>query len=541
MNLLLIFAFCFCSINALNLFHRDARTAEALVDHVGDLDLLVNSVVKYHKNQDLSPDLLRLFDSLRTSPPCNQQAAKALLKSCSAIDGTTKAKSRELEPQLERTKSIYAARLAICEISGAGADVPPQCVPMMSNAGGYNHDSQLSSCLQELQSTPQWWTSYSNSRQNAVVMCHAARIGIEKDSLIEHYRSLTEVSSALATSLQKNHDEENANQAKRKKFMEMISIRQSYFIKSFDEFTSKTQSWFDKLFENMDSGMGTLFEKLLIKTQVANDDIDYLNKNIKTANDESIKLQENINQASVKFGGISNEIGTQEVGLQRNHEIVEQTRAGLRLLADEDISILLREISRVRDEAQLSNEVIGALLVNQNALGQVLETVERRLQQTSDLALSLTLVQQQYAQSQQRLQESVHAEIESAITRLTEVSSAAINLQTLVENTSAKVEDMQFTSGSISPLLRYGIAIWATILITGGNWPAATGLLMAVVIYPWNTGVYFGIFDMTILPWHPHALAFWFFPAATFVTAMLTIALLTLRWNKREPTKDPEK
>lgn len=38
-------------------------------------------------------------------------------------------------------------------------------------------------CLQSLESRPQWWTSYSNSRQNAAIMCQAARADIEKGML----------------------------------------------------------------------------------------------------------------------------------------------------------------------------------------------------------------------------------------------------------------------------------------------------------------------------------------------------------------------
>jgi hypothetical protein len=42
---------------------------------------------------------------------------------------------------------------------------------------------QLGQCLKSLESRPQWWTSYSNNRQNAVVMCQAARGQIEKGEL----------------------------------------------------------------------------------------------------------------------------------------------------------------------------------------------------------------------------------------------------------------------------------------------------------------------------------------------------------------------
>ena len=140
---------------------------------------------------------LSLLDSMRNAPSCNRLATSALLDSCQSIEGTTTG----AESSLEHVRSIYAAQLAVCEIVSAGSAVPSQCKPFQSvnaefkqrgrsGAGtkgkgkptGANEieSRHLSQCLQSLESRPQWWTSYSNSRQNAVVMCQAARADIEK-------------------------------------------------------------------------------------------------------------------------------------------------------------------------------------------------------------------------------------------------------------------------------------------------------------------------------------------------------------------------
>ena len=153
---------------------------------------------------------LGLLTSLESSPSCNRLATSTLVKSCQTLDGPledTDQASENPEAFLDKVKSIYAARLAVCELVEAGASVPAQCSPMMpkepakkqhgfkgylgrngrlknGNGETWGHDSvspgQLSHCLKSLESKPQWWTSYSNGRQNAIVICKAVRIDIEK-------------------------------------------------------------------------------------------------------------------------------------------------------------------------------------------------------------------------------------------------------------------------------------------------------------------------------------------------------------------------
>ncbi len=157
---------------------------------------------------DVFDDALRLISSIQTSPSCTRLAATTLITSCQAIAGPEK--DSEHAPSNSRTslddvKSMYAARLALCELVGAGAEVPSGCAPLMPSENtkskqgfqlfkkqntkqrrtskpGYEEigEQQLGQCLKALESRPQWWTSYSNNRQNAVVMCHAARAQIEK-------------------------------------------------------------------------------------------------------------------------------------------------------------------------------------------------------------------------------------------------------------------------------------------------------------------------------------------------------------------------
>ena len=166
-------------------FHEDST--------VTDLTALVRP--SPIESSGIYSEALQILTSMQASPSCHRLAASKLLNSCQSIEGAPS----DTEPSLDDVKSLYAAQLAMCEIISAGSAIPQQCKPLTpgyeskGRRGFYgivsegrqrpDHNSgnaQLSQCLQALESRPQWWTSYSNSRQNAVVMCRATRVEIEK-------------------------------------------------------------------------------------------------------------------------------------------------------------------------------------------------------------------------------------------------------------------------------------------------------------------------------------------------------------------------
>ena len=164
-----------------------------------DLTSLVR--VPLDGQSEIYSQALQLLESMQSSPSCDRLAASRLLTSCQSIDEEYPSS----EVALDKIKSIYSAQLAVCELKGAGLAIPPHCdgivptesakengrffavwsergrgtEPPSSDHGNVD-DQQLNRCLKSLESKPQWWTSYSNSRQNALVMCRAARVDIEK-------------------------------------------------------------------------------------------------------------------------------------------------------------------------------------------------------------------------------------------------------------------------------------------------------------------------------------------------------------------------
>lgn len=161
------------------------------------------------QRQELLSQALRIIHSVESSSSCNRLAALNLINSCQSLETSPKGSNTagmNSDLGLDEVKSEYAARLAVCELIGAGANIPGICVIFVPSAkacvkyrfSGFwarnDHQSetqdtlcypeatrsQFGGCLKALEARPQYWTSYSNARQNAVVMCQASRDAIEK-------------------------------------------------------------------------------------------------------------------------------------------------------------------------------------------------------------------------------------------------------------------------------------------------------------------------------------------------------------------------
>ena len=148
--------------------------------------------------------IIQTMHKVEKLPSCQKLASQALLNTCSELDhATSLATDKGIDVMLERSKSIYATRLAICELMDANANIPPSCSPFrpIEQASKYNgfrgfivngrftkptaprsfdDSGDLDHCSASLSSNPVWWTSYSNARQNAVLLCHSMRAELDK-------------------------------------------------------------------------------------------------------------------------------------------------------------------------------------------------------------------------------------------------------------------------------------------------------------------------------------------------------------------------
>lgn len=149
----------------------------------------------------------QLLETWDNKPACHKAATRLLIVSCKSIKEDVTNPQPSIE-NLENTKSIFAARLAICELRDAGVSTPSQCIPITAVSGdvpGKITSGDLRACLKTLESKPQSWTSYSNSRQDSVAICAFSRADIMKDEGLELLRLLTTVGYGVSQALADAH------------------------------------------------------------------------------------------------------------------------------------------------------------------------------------------------------------------------------------------------------------------------------------------------------------------------------------------------
>lgn len=219
----------------------DPGMSSIILSSVQDLHLLVKIFVRLHKIATFPARLTSLTDGgthgmisqpvteiplpesieqvlsiIRTVeklPLCPKIATAALVHSCSGMEESS---STNIDHLFEQSKTVYAARLAVCELQDAFNPVPNEClsfVPTRENtrkqsiygwlrADGPTEpitrfqdyevvtEKNIQQCLTALGTKAQWWTSYSNNRQTAVVMCHAMSASVKKGKFIHRVLSL---------------------------------------------------------------------------------------------------------------------------------------------------------------------------------------------------------------------------------------------------------------------------------------------------------------------------------------------------------------
>ncbi|EMD68271.1 hypothetical protein GGP41_001816 [Bipolaris sorokiniana] len=191
----------------------------------------VNSLFQHttSRNQKVITQALGIVSSMQNAPTCTHMAASHLMNECKLLEHAPEFTKSRPEAYLDKVKIEYAAKLAVCELLSTqpvNSVAPPHCnilVPAAKHCdkGGswwlarpamVSEDKQCypdfkeyqyMQCLKSLQSTPQYWTSFSNARQNAIVMCQASRDAIERENHLEIFKNLTKVVGGVTENMHK--------------------------------------------------------------------------------------------------------------------------------------------------------------------------------------------------------------------------------------------------------------------------------------------------------------------------------------------------
>lgn len=231
-----------------------------------DLVSFLNSRTQRH--DVIFAEAVQLLESMKSAPSCNRLAATKLVTSCQSIGGQASSLGSDHHGTLERIRSLYAARLAICELDGAGASIPASCSPVAVSppqkrtffgfSGKYKSQNDiedipqhlLESCLKSLESRPQWWTSYSNSRQNAVVICQAARIENEKEELLDLHRSIIDVTLKLNHGLEEALRTAAAETAEQEAFAHAVGAMRNKLTRELEDTEIRFKGFINGIFHD---------------------------------------------------------------------------------------------------------------------------------------------------------------------------------------------------------------------------------------------------------------------------------------------------
>lgn len=248
----------------------------AHTDNPDEISAISHLTSKTRQQDAIFSEAVQLLDSLQTSPSCNRIAASKLVSSCQDFGGREKTES-DTHETLDQIRSVYAARLAICELEGAGASVPSPCLPVTAtssatrtrfsfaaifkaadNTSDVVSPELLEQCLRALESRPQWWTSYSNSRQNAMVICQASRMEIEQEELLDLHRSILRNSVKLDEGLQAAIRNAEVEATQHQAFVQAVHALQQDLLRDVGKTQSFFQKTFGRLLHEVEAGIDTV-------------------------------------------------------------------------------------------------------------------------------------------------------------------------------------------------------------------------------------------------------------------------------------------
>ncbi|PGH35603.1 hypothetical protein GX50_01584 [[Emmonsia] crescens] len=409
---------------------------------------------------------IKLLDSMRSSPSCNRLAATNLILSCQSIGGDDGNQKDNLSDSLDNVKSLFAARLAVCELIGAGAATPEQCSPIFTSHPKYLHlseddqiqPSQLEPCLKSLESRPQWWTSYSNSKQNAVVMCQAARTEIEREDNLKRYKNLADITSILTESLNQTLTTTTMEASRQGAFLEIVDDMRNKLLQELEDGFLRYHDITAKIFDDI--------EGVQILMSGARSDAINVKKDIYSTSDSMHELKKVLDEIHLTTAKRASEMAaTDKKNHQESLELVSSVKQSVELLKNQDLGPIVEGFGNIYYSMQAVEEFMRSIEARHDGLDLRIKLFERAFQQFETTAVALQKVQLQQINDQKTLQTDLR--ISKAL--LKDVTASAANLQTSIENSYAVFRKITTFWGALTSIA------W---------WLLSTAIVFLLLLYP---------------------------------------------------------
>ncbi|KAI4199625.1 MAG: hypothetical protein LQ350_004500 [Teloschistes chrysophthalmus] len=419
---------------------------------------------------------IQVLESLKASPSCHRLAASTLIHSCQTVDGS----STNSEGSLEDLKSVYAAQLAICEVTEAGSGPPRSCDAFLPkeqnrlsqtlNRGLSQHNgldsklkSQLSICLQSLESRPQHWTSYSNNRQNAVIMCQAARIHVDKDELIQLHQSITKTASGADAALSRVVNAANEAIIRQEQFAKEVKRFQRQLMQDLEVSKSETQSFLQSLNKNVDSTLQGITKRLFAKVGDVEREASKVQETLRSSTAEAKALQSSISKVFQQAVEGSAELAASQANQwDATTSSTAELRNSLQSIRQHEVHSLLGAFDGIHNQLRVSNELVAVMYARQHEMGERLEKLDKSFAGLESTAAALQATHSAGAEAQLRLHSQVQIEMQVAQGLLADITASAATLQDTVHDTSSKVAHMVALGGVTNKILNWG---WSLVVL----------------------------------------------------------------------------
>ncbi|CAO1597068.1 hypothetical protein XANCAGTX0491_000897 [Xanthoria calcicola] len=421
---------------------------------------------------------LQVLEGLKSSPSCHRLAAATLIRSCQSIDGS----SSDPEDSLEDEKSVYAAQLALCEIRDAGSGYPEDCEAFLplhsaqssrkvarsfSNADATTNalKGKLSLCLQALESRPQHWTSYSNNRQNAVVMCQAARIDVEKDNLIQLHQSLVNTTSGANSVLMRALAAANKALLKQKQFATGVENFQQQLVRDLEASKAHTQSYLRSMMKSIESALQNTVKPFSDMMKTVETEANEVQETLHSSVDKANELRSNIGKLIQQAADDHAELAAAHANtLEAISSAKALLRNDLQSMGEVHLQSVAGAFGSVQDQLRASNELVGVMHSRQTVLDGQLQDLDRRLVGLRSSATTLHEIQTADAEAQLRLSNQVQVELQVARGLIADVTASAATLQASLHDTGSKVADIMALGGLTDQLRVLG---WCLVSLFG--------------------------------------------------------------------------
>ncbi|KAJ5129472.1 uncharacterized protein N7515_005511 [Penicillium bovifimosum] len=467
-----------------------------------DIDAISFLTSRKQDQNSIFNEAVKILDSMGSAPSCNRIAATRLVSSCQTFNEGNDGSQTDSPETLDYLRSVYAARLALCEIEGAGNSIPPSCLPVTvsprpqknrygfmtwhrgsDTASGEVPRELLEHCLRTLESRPQWWTSYSNSRQNALVICHASRMEAEKEELIGLHRSISKSSFKLNEALQQALQDAVAQSEQQQLFMQAVQSLQERIVTDVGGTESVFKRTFGRFLREVEAGMGSLQDSISMALLNMRTRTGELDNDIRNVSTHVEALQEALQSTHHDTLARSQEAFlVQKNNAVAQHNLASSLHLSLESLVDSDMDRMYRGIQRFDAAMEWLTSRMNMILEQETRMTERLQNMETFMQQSESRATELQKAQDQQTEAlsaQSRAQEALqfHAQVSQAL--LGKTSIAAANLQSLIDDTAFK-----FKNGRGFPL--GGFSAWSLcaillIVIAAQNLKVAIALIFLIL------------------------------------------------------------